>query len=215
MAVEPAACTLTGASAGARLDDRPTASDGQHEAVHGERARLDVDRVREVLQELVDLLLERFLAGFRHARRWLPWVNRISGALLVGLGLLMITGSFTTPPWTWPFTVSSITSIPIIIIPIITAEPCAATAQSGAAHSCAGTAGDHRAGGQRARGAILRRAQAGAGQHLIECLPWRQLAAPIGAIMNSWTSTLESACAPPLTMLSIGTGSKCALGPPR
>ena len=32
------------------------------------------------------------------------------------------------------------------------------------------------------------------------------------AIMNSWTSTLESACAPPLRMFIIGTGSRCAFG---
>ena len=38
--------------------------------------------------------------------------------------------------------------------------------------------------------------------------------APIGAIMNSCTSTPESACAPPLRMFIIGTGSTCAFGPP-
>jgi hypothetical protein len=32
--------------------------------------------------------------------------------------------------------------------------------------------------------------------------------------MNSWMSTLVSACAPPLRMFIIGTGSRCALGPP-
>ena len=42
----------------------------------------------------------------------------------------------------------------------------------------------------------------------------RKVGAPIGAIMNSWTSTLESACAPPLRMFIIGTGSRWALGPP-
>ena len=36
----------------------------------------------------------------------------------------------------------------------------------------------------------------------------------IGAIMNSWMSTLESACDPPLRMFIIGTGSRWALGPP-
>src|SRR3954468_8386921 len=40
------------------------------------------------------------------------------------------------------------------------------------------------------------------------------VAAPIGAIMNSCTSTLLSACAPPLRMFIIGTGSRWALGPP-
>src|SRR4051812_29886535 len=42
----------------------------------------------------------------------------------------------------------------------------------------------------------------------------RKLAAPIGAIMNSWMSTPPSACAPPLRMLSIGTGRTRAFGPP-
>ncbi len=32
--------------------------------------------------------------------------------------------------------------------------------------------------------------------------------------MNSWMSTPPSACAPPLRMLSIGTGRTCAFGPP-
>src|SRR3954451_19516856 len=36
----------------------------------------------------------------------------------------------------------------------------------------------------------------------------------MGAIMNSWTSTLLSAWAPPLRMFIIGTGSTCAEGPP-
>ena len=44
--------------------------------------------------------------------------------------------------------------------------------------------------------------------------PDRKDPAPIGAIMNSWMSTLESACDPPLRMFIIGTGSTCALGPP-
>ena len=40
------------------------------------------------------------------------------------------------------------------------------------------------------------------------------MVAPIGAIMNSCTSTDESACAPPLMMFIIGTGNTCAFGPP-
>ena len=35
---------------------------------------------------------------------------------------------------------------------------------------------------------------------------WK-VGAPIGAIMNSWMSTLESAWAPPLRMFNIGTAS--------
>jgi cytochrome c-type biogenesis protein len=44
---------------------------------------------------LSTVLIERFMAGYRGFRRWLPWVNRISGALLLVLGVLMLTGSFT------------------------------------------------------------------------------------------------------------------------
>jgi cytochrome c-type biogenesis protein len=57
---------------------------------------------------LSTVLIERFLVGFKHLRRFLPWVNRVSGALLLLLGLLMVTGTFTrlsgtmarwTPEW--------------------------------------------------------------------------------------------------------------------
>jgi cytochrome c-type biogenesis protein len=57
---------------------------------------------------LATVLLERFLTGFSAVRRWLPWINRISGVLLLVLGVLMLTGSFTwlssvmarwTPEW--------------------------------------------------------------------------------------------------------------------
>lgn len=41
------------------------------------------------------LALDRFLVSFRHVRRWLPWVNRASGALLILVGILFLTGSFT------------------------------------------------------------------------------------------------------------------------
>ena len=36
-----------------------------------------------------------FLAWFQKFRRYLPWVMRLSGALLVLVGLLMVTGQFT------------------------------------------------------------------------------------------------------------------------
>ena len=39
--------------------------------------------------------------------------------------------------------------------------------------------------------------------------------APSGTTMNSWMSTSESACEPPLRMFISGTGSTCAFGPPR
>ncbi len=42
------------------------------------------------------LLLDRFIGGFARMRRVIPWVNRVSGAILVALGLLLVTGSFTT-----------------------------------------------------------------------------------------------------------------------
>ena len=40
--------------------------------------------------------------------------------------------------------------------------------------------------------------------------PRRSVGAPTGTIMNSWKSTELSACAPPLSMFIIGTGSTCA-----
>lgn len=42
------------------------------------------------------LLLDRFLGGMKRFRRWLPWVSRVSGLLLLILGILLLTGSFTT-----------------------------------------------------------------------------------------------------------------------
>ena len=42
------------------------------------------------------LLLDRFLGGMKRFRRWLPWVSRASGLLLLILGLLLLTGTFTT-----------------------------------------------------------------------------------------------------------------------
>ncbi|HEX2092091.1 MAG TPA: cytochrome c biogenesis protein CcdA [Longimicrobiaceae bacterium] len=42
------------------------------------------------------LLIERFLSGFRRFRHALPWVSRASGVLLVGVGILLLSGSFST-----------------------------------------------------------------------------------------------------------------------
>jgi cytochrome c-type biogenesis protein len=42
------------------------------------------------------LLLDRFLRGVRRVGPWLPWVSRLSGLLLLVLGVLLLTGSFTT-----------------------------------------------------------------------------------------------------------------------
>jgi cytochrome c-type biogenesis protein len=57
---------------------------------------------------LSTVLIEAFLSGFKRFRPMLPWVNRISGVLLLLVGFLMLTGSFTqlsawmngwTPEW--------------------------------------------------------------------------------------------------------------------
>lgn len=54
------------------------------------------------------LALDRFLQAFQRFRGWMPWVERASGALLVFLGILLLTGRFTlltawltryTPSW--------------------------------------------------------------------------------------------------------------------
>jgi cytochrome c-type biogenesis protein len=39
--------------------------------------------------------VESFLDWFQRFRRFLPWVMRVSGALLILVGLLMATGQFT------------------------------------------------------------------------------------------------------------------------
>ena len=44
---------------------------------------------------LAALALDRFLTTFRRFRGWIPWLERASGALLVLLGLLLVSGSFT------------------------------------------------------------------------------------------------------------------------
>ena len=45
---------------------------------------------------LAALLLDRFLRGMKRVGRWLPWVSRASGLLLIILGILLLTGTFTT-----------------------------------------------------------------------------------------------------------------------
>jgi cytochrome c-type biogenesis protein len=44
---------------------------------------------------LAALLMERFLGNMKRVGPWLPWASRISGGLLLVLGILMVTGSFT------------------------------------------------------------------------------------------------------------------------
>ena len=57
---------------------------------------------------LATLLLERFMGGMKRLRPALPWINRISGVLMLGLGILLLTGWMTllsatfaswTPAW--------------------------------------------------------------------------------------------------------------------
>ena len=57
---------------------------------------------------LAALALEPFLRVSRRMRRWLPWVERAAGGLLVIAGVLMVTGTYTrlntwllrfTPDW--------------------------------------------------------------------------------------------------------------------
>jgi cytochrome c-type biogenesis protein len=56
---------------------------------------------------LAAVALESFLAWFQRFRRYLPWVMRISGALLVFVGILMVTGEFTRlAGWLQQFTPS-------------------------------------------------------------------------------------------------------------
>jgi cytochrome c-type biogenesis protein len=44
---------------------------------------------------LAALLLDRFLVGYAAFRKWLPWVERVSGILLILVGILLLTGTFT------------------------------------------------------------------------------------------------------------------------
>jgi cytochrome c-type biogenesis protein len=44
---------------------------------------------------LATVALDRFLAAFARFRGLLPWVNRVAGALLILVGILLMTGRFT------------------------------------------------------------------------------------------------------------------------
>src|SRR5438046_3960607 len=48
---------------------------------------------------LIALALERFLGGFQRFRRYLGWVGRIAGAVLVVLWLLLLTDRFALRAW--------------------------------------------------------------------------------------------------------------------
>ena len=39
--------------------------------------------------------LDAFRNWFQRFRRWMPWVHRASGIVLIGVGLLLVTGEFT------------------------------------------------------------------------------------------------------------------------
>jgi cytochrome c-type biogenesis protein len=45
---------------------------------------------------LATLLIDRFLGAFRRYRHLLPWVSRASGVLLIVVGVLLLSGSFST-----------------------------------------------------------------------------------------------------------------------
>ena len=57
---------------------------------------------------LASLALDAFLQGFKRFRRWIPVVEKASGLMLIGLGVLLLTGQLTaltamlarfTPDW--------------------------------------------------------------------------------------------------------------------
>ncbi len=49
--------------------------------------------------------LSRFLTVFRRFRRYIPWVERVSGVLLVAVGVLLVSGKFTVlASWATRFT---------------------------------------------------------------------------------------------------------------
>ena len=58
---------------------------------------------------LAAIALESFLNWFQRFRRYLPWVMRITGVLLIFVGVLMVTGEFTRlAGWLQQFTPSFI-----------------------------------------------------------------------------------------------------------
>ena len=58
---------------------------------------------------LAAIALESFLSWFQRFRRYLPWVMRITGVLLIFVGILMVTGEFTRlAGWLQQFTPSFI-----------------------------------------------------------------------------------------------------------
>jgi cytochrome c-type biogenesis protein len=54
------------------------------------------------------LAVDKFRGWFGRFRQWMPWIQRISGAVLILVGLLLVSGEFTrlagwlsslTPDW--------------------------------------------------------------------------------------------------------------------
>jgi cytochrome c-type biogenesis protein len=44
---------------------------------------------------LATVAIDRFMSGYARFRRWIPWVTRVSGVLLITVGILMMLGSFS------------------------------------------------------------------------------------------------------------------------
>lgn len=44
---------------------------------------------------MASLALDAFLQGFRRFRRWIPVIEKASGVMLIGLGILLLTGQLT------------------------------------------------------------------------------------------------------------------------
>jgi cytochrome c-type biogenesis protein len=44
---------------------------------------------------LAALAVDSFLDWFQRFRKYIPWVMRVSGVLLIAVGVLMVTGEFT------------------------------------------------------------------------------------------------------------------------
>jgi cytochrome c-type biogenesis protein len=44
---------------------------------------------------LSTIAIEKFILAFKRFRKWIPWVNRASAALLIGVGIILTTGMLT------------------------------------------------------------------------------------------------------------------------